>query len=277
MQAQNVLATLAALSAPRMASYRAFFGPVSDNELYGLYCWNEAVSLAFLPLINSVEISLRNAFHRELSRRFGSQSGTPSSDWYNAIALTGKSLEKVRGVTHIARGSGANRRHVPRQPAPSPDDVVARQTFGFWKHMMDVGSQNNGQPVPWASIIPDLVPHHPQRQPAYWSQRRQGTLFSRIDLVGDTRNRIAHLEPVWKMGPLMEEARAGQNYVPRQVQPAPATAAEAIARLLLIRNRAFELLYWLSDARADDYKNSDYNKNLLGLLTQSSLIKFRNP
>ena len=256
MQPLDINRTLAAISQPRLGSYRAFFAPADDLELYGLYCWNEALSSCLTSLINNLEITMRNAFHRELSYRYGGAAGTTSSDWYNTIGLAGRSLSNVQKITHeYVRG-----RHVPRTPIPNPDDVVSKLTFGFWKHLLDIRHDGQGLVVNWGDILTDILPNHRDGSPAYWArQRRQDELFARMDLVGDLRNRIAHLEPLWKAGPLLQEGRPRRGFHPQVVQPAPTTPVQAIARLRLVHNRALELLYWISSHRADDYlKSSAY-------------------
>ena len=121
--------TITALSGPRLASYRAFFSPVDDLELYGLYCWNEAAASCLTALVSNFEVTMRNAFHRELSRRYGVATGAVSSDWYAVLPLTGRSLENVRDITHQYTSRG----RVPRNPQPSPDDIVSNLTFGGFK------------------------------------------------------------------------------------------------------------------------------------------------
>ena len=268
MQAQNIPQTILELSAPRLATYRSFYAPANDSELYGLYCWNENIASLFRFLINSVEIAMRNGFHRELSLRYGATAGTASSDWYNELALTGKTLDNIQWVTHAWR---RGRPTAPLVPAPSPDTVVAKQTFGFWKNLFDVQTTLGGANVPWGSIMPTLLPNHRQRQPGYWSLTRRGEIWARIDLVGNLRNRIAHLEPIWKSGPLYEEARAARGYSPLVIDAPPATPADALARLRLTRDRSLELLSWFSAARADDFLRSEAHHRLNFLLSEAGL------
>lgn len=272
MQPSNIAATIEALSGPRLSSYRTFFNPANDLELYGIYCWNDAISASLTALLNNLEVTMRNAFHRELSARYGSAAGTASSDWYNDLRLVPRSLEKVRAITHRRRAG----RQVPLYPSPSPDDVVSKLTFGFWKHLLDAAHDHRGNRVDWGAILTALLPNHANSNPAYWAkQRRQDVLFARIDLVGDMRNRIAHLEPVWKAGPLLQEGRARPTFTPAAVLHAPATPQEAIDRLKLVHNRAYELLYWLSSARADDHRQSAAHGRFRHLASKDGLDGFK--
>ena len=53
------------ISAPRLNTYRAFFTPANDVELLGCYLWSKEVASAFFPLLQVLEITLRNAIHKE--------------------------------------------------------------------------------------------------------------------------------------------------------------------------------------------------------------------
>lgn len=66
MQVQDYQYLKQDLSLPRLSSYQHFFKPESPIELYGHYCWNEAISAAFFRLIGIVEITLRNKLHSAL-------------------------------------------------------------------------------------------------------------------------------------------------------------------------------------------------------------------
>jgi hypothetical protein len=196
LQPQNFPGTFDAISAPRLASYRTFFNPGSDAELYGAYCWNDAVAGAMFRLIAMVEVTIRNSFHRELSRHFKATSthGTPiSNDWYDRMQLSSKGRDSVRSITHRRTKAGP----IARVPVPSPDDVVSRLTYGFWRHLLDVTTDVHGAPIPWGRILTGILPNYPNSQVSYWrKQRHQDKFFARCDLIGDMRNRIAHLEPV---------------------------------------------------------------------------------
>lgn len=273
MQPLNLTESIAALSGPRLGSYKAFFAPADDKELYGLYCWNEALAACLATLIRTIEVTMRNAFHRELSLRYGAAAGSVSSDWYNVLDLQRVSREKVQEITH-RRGRGGLLS--PRVPSPSPDDVVSKLTFGFWKHLPDVSQDIHGNSVDWGAILTALLPNHRKGSAPYWAkQRRQDELFARIDLVGDARNRIAHLEPLWKAGPLLEERRPRPNHPLQVVRPAPATAAEAIDRIKLVHNRAYELLFWLSSHRASDYWRSPASAQFRHLASQDGFDSYR--
>lgn len=267
MQPNNFIESFEAISVPRLNSYRSFFSPKTDAELYGLYSWNEAISGSFFRLISSLEICLRNSFHRSLSNHFSAVTtlgGINSNDWYNHIGLKGKAADSVKKITHFKNNAHA---WVPKNPPPSPDDVVSRLTLGFWRHLLDLKKDAAGQNIDWGSILTQAFPNYPNSGPIFWKkQSHQDRLFARMEFVADFRNRIAHFEPIWKLKELMEEKRQRPGVIISVAQPAPKTPADALNRLRLNHNRTVELLHWLSSHRATDYTMS-YTRNRLIWLT----------
>lgn len=243
------------------------FQQFDDHELYGAYCWNEALSSAFFRLISTVEVLLRNRIHSTLSLHASGNSHA-SFDWYNHIALPSKSSDKVRHVTHYYRRR--SRTWHPRTPALSPNDVVSKMTFGFWPKLLDVHN------VPWADYLPSMLPGHRHRQVAQWSSlRSQDAFYMRLDVINKLRNRIAHFEPIWKQKELLEERRARRGLPPPTViEQRPSTPSECIQRLDLLKKRTLELLYWLSPERHDDFKGSYVSSHLDWLCTESALKSY---
>lgn len=197
----DVPALIAAISAPRLGSYRKFFQPETDEELLGVYRWHEDLCAAFSRNLKWVEVVLRNRFHHALSQRYGTGAVGQSRDWYHHLVLSPHSRDSVRKITHSQTGQR-------RQTAPAPDDVLAKQTLGFWPTLLDVEKDAHGARIAWGDILIDVLPGHRQNSAAYWrAQAHRDALFARLDLCKYLRNRIAHHEPIWKQGALYEESR----------------------------------------------------------------------
>lgn len=262
-----------ALSYPRLNSYRRFFGAASDAEALGLHQWNEELSAALFRAISLVEIVLRNQFHKALSSRYGVSGSTSSRDWYEHIGLQRLSRSKIEAITH-------DRKHgtlVPKIPTPTPDDVVSKLTFGFWPHILDVSHDAIGNALPWEDVLLDILPGHRQRTSTYWKvQRHQDEFFARLDLCNELRNRIAHHEPIWKLGPLLQERRARKTAPPPSVvAPAPTTPADAVARLLLLFDRLVALLQWLSPIVAQSFVGSSVEVRCRTLISMTAIAHYQ--
>lgn len=273
MNAAGNLARVQALSHARLSNYRRFFDATDDAQVLSLYEWNDDLSTCLFLIIKQVEVVLRNQFHRALSLRYGVVGGHGSKDWYAHVYLSPLSREKIRDITHRRQGN----QWVPNIPAPSPDDVVSGLTFGFWPRLLDLRKDALNQSIDWGSILLDVLPGHRQRQRSHWAKRKhQDGIFSRLALCNELRNRIAHHEPIWKQGPLMEEGRPRQGR-PLTIQaPAPSTPDGALARLRLLYGRVTELLGWLSPDVARQHTASDLHLRCLSLMEPETLKAYQH-
>lgn len=272
MQPSNIQQTHIDISVARFTSYRNMFNSANDYELYGIYCWNEALSSTLYHLISITEVVMRNRFHAVLSSHLlcpQSVGRRDSNDWYNHIVLPIKSAVKIQEVTHTKHRR--TRQLILKTPAPSANDVVSRMTFGFWPKLFDVT-------LPWDQLIPLIVPGHRHLNQSHWSVlRNRDALYCRMDLVNKIRNRIAHFEPIWKQGDLQEERlpRKGSP-APQVIQLAPTTPAQVIARLQLIHNHTTELLKWLSPNRYNDYMSGYVSSHFDWLCTIEGLTAYKS-
>ncbi|WP_028218282.1 Abi family protein [Paraburkholderia oxyphila] len=267
------LARVQALSHARLSNYRSFFGAADDAQALALYQWNDDLSAVLFRTISLVEVVLRNQFHRAMSLRYGTVGTHGSKDWYAHVALGAHSRSRITGITHYRQGQHM----LPRCPAPSPDDVVSSLTFGFWPHLLNLQADCHNHAVDWGPILVDVLPGHRQRQATYWTKlRHRDALFARLDLCNELRNRIAHHEPIWKLGPLMREGRPRKGVPLRIEATAPSTPTSALARLRLLYDRVTELLCWLSPAVAAQHDASDMHLRCLNLLQPETLRVYQH-
>jgi len=269
---QDIGAALDDLSEPRLLSYRIFFNNPSDPELYGIYCWNDAISMRLMRLVGDIEIILRNRFHRELSRfafvRGVSSGDKDANDWYRFVIAPGTKAAKL--IQKRTTGGSL----VSTTPC---HHVVAQMTYGFWPNLLRIQKTPAHVMIPWNTMIPSMFPDHTKNGNTYWaSQHEQDKLFMRLDLIGDLRNRVAHFEPVWKFRELKSEWIPRSNYPVVVVASAPVSPEQAIARLRLVYSRTTQLLSWMSKRRAEDYMESENHLNLDWLLSKEGFDHFRN-
>lgn len=262
------------ISTARLSNYNTFFSPISNEELYGLYCWNDAISSRYMRLIGILEIILRNRFHTALSNYAWNSvvsNGTiDSNDWYMQLyqPFTGGTTQSDRSLKKKIEN--------PAAPA-TPNKVIAGLTYGFWPHLLDRTHNNLGNPVPWDTLIPAIVPNHHQRAPTHWAVLdHQDGLYARIQLVGDLRNRVAHFEPLWKFGNELSETRDRPGIPRTVISPAPQNIPQCLQRLQKSYQKTTQLLHWLSKSRAKDYSESENHQSLRWLMTEDGLKHFRN-
>jgi len=187
-------AVLLTLSHARLAPYQQYFGCKNDTELLGVYLWGQALAGAMQPCLGMYEVALRNAVHRAASR-FASKGVSESFSWYDytenwALPTKGKTREKITEVLYSTSGNTPLR----RSPQPNPDAVVASLSFGFWPGFLE-GLTMRERP----KIFTDTFSGHPNSKLKYWADARHVVdLVKTLKKVQDTRNAVAHLEPIWK-------------------------------------------------------------------------------
>lgn len=189
----NVARIVATLGQPRLTPYREFFQCTTDEQLLGVYFWGQAVSSAFQPTLGMYEVVLRNAIHKAASS-CSSRGISTSHPWYDKsrhdalVRGAGKTWNKVEEV--LTSGTPPLRHH----PQPSPDQVVASLSFGFWPIFLD-GLAKRDQ----ARILTEAFSKHPHSTPRHWSvQRNVDQLIEMLKGIQALRNAVSHYEPIWK-------------------------------------------------------------------------------
>lgn len=227
------------LSQPRVHAYATLFRPANDTELLGAYLWGQAISAGLQPFITLFEVTFRNAIHTSLSLQASSYKAA-SYPWYDmtqpgALQLTGPTLDQVNDLL-FARPHFGGARLVP---APSPDTVVSRLSFGVWPDIL-------AQQVPKAQLprtFEDIFRQHPNSSRKHWSipQNRHKVILL-CKSMQRLRNRVSHAEPVWK--PAWLQNVQGRHW------------SHAVQGLQVFHRDLVELLGWISYPSSEVYRQS---------------------
>lgn len=137
------------------------------------YLYNILLSEALTPVLAVVEIALRNAVHRELTRHYS------RDDWWNEWRTSPRFRSQVADISVVSARLGAR-----RQPR-SPDKIVAELTFGFWATLFNAEFQDEL----W-SVLRKAFPHCPK------AKRKRATISSVVNRMRTLRNRVFHHEPI---------------------------------------------------------------------------------
>ena len=154
-----------------------------------LYTRNTQLSAAFYGPLQGLEIALRNALHRQLTRLYGAA-------WYNnpAAGFDLGGLERIATAkTEIERAG----------QSATPSRLVAALSFGFWVSLVGAGgridptgSRATYEMTLWRPALRGAFPHH---RPLTRKQVHQP-----LNALRKLRNRIAHHEPIFAR-PLLED------------------------------------------------------------------------
>ena len=158
------------ISSPRLNTYRSFFNPVDDVELFGCYLWSKEVAAAFFPLLQVLEITLRNAIHKEARQALGSY-------WFDNVAIRpthnlsrSQASAQQRRVSQHARSIQSARDSIRRDlglrhsAQIQEDRIIAKVTFGFWTNLFNSTFDiNRNFQASWPNLLRPVFPNAPRR------------------------------------------------------------------------------------------------------------------
>lgn len=177
-ETQNNLLNL--VSEPRLTHYEQYLGCKTPAEKLCAYFAYQELSGYFLPMIQLIEISMRNAIDSELINLFG-------SDWFLTVPQSETSKQLVINA----------RSKLPKNA--DRNDVVSRLTLGFWIYMLDAEYRNTAsKSYIWTPDIRDKV--FPNACTVFNQKNKMSVkaIFEDMQKVLDLRNRLFHHEPIWK-------------------------------------------------------------------------------
>jgi hypothetical protein len=155
-----------ALSPERLAGYIKI-AQGDKRQAIRLYERNTSLSEALYGVIQGLEIALRNALDRALTKDFG------RPDWYDHIGLEQKELESIQKAKANITTWGKT---------ITPSRIIAELTLGFW---VQLTARKYEKPL-WVKYLHRVFPLKLNRK----------VLFQRLDSIKNLRNRIAHHEPI---------------------------------------------------------------------------------
>ena len=161
------------ISSERLGPYLRESGFNLERAL-ALYAWNMRLGSAFLPLLSSAEIGLRNLISRRLVATFG-------PTWWADPGFLAVAGSKGKGIVKRAENTLSRNGH-----AATSGRMTAELSFGFWENML--------LPKYLAALWTPLHPHFPDLPASV-----DLTIFGeRASKVCGLRNRIFHHEQIFQ-------------------------------------------------------------------------------
>lgn len=158
-----------AISSERLSTYLAATSNNKENAIK-LYLWNTELSAAFYLPLQGLEVTLRNALHRELACKY------ETDKWYELVKL---------GSVQTAQIDKANKTVEKLHGKVSPPHMVAELSFGFWISLLN----RKYHPTLWAKTLYKAFPN---------TKPNRAKIVERLDHLRIFRNRIAHHESIFK-------------------------------------------------------------------------------
>lgn len=160
------------ISRERLAPYRRSEDE-DEIDAFARYYWNTALSEALYPVLQCLEISLRNSIHRAAVQAFDKDS------WFDPEV---KILQDRESKKVAEAKENSKRGNKPIEPGR----IVAELNFGFWTSLLN----SRYEQVLWPKITRTTFPHVPRRF------RNRKALLKRLNSIRYLRNRVFHYEPI---------------------------------------------------------------------------------
>jgi len=182
MQADLAQQLFTALSHDRLAAYQGRVTKDGNLNLFSHYAWNMALSESLYPILQALEIALRNAIYDAAKEYF------EQDEWFDEPEIihyhyNKKTIIKARKI-------------LQRQNKPlEPGRIIAELNFGFWTSLLD----SRYEQVLWPQIIKTTFPCMPKRI------RTRKHLSQRFNKIRNLRNRVFHHEPIWYWQDLQQQ------------------------------------------------------------------------
>ncbi len=177
-------------SNPRLGRYLSELNQ-DQGQAAAAYAHNLRLTEALFPLLNVLEIALRNRIHHQLQKAYGQANwwdcwtGDTNFTWQNKEIHNAKAKLKKR------------------KESQSPDKILAELTFGFWCSLFNTGLQ--------ALLWKDLrlvFAHCPK------NIRQRNTISPKLNQMRDLRNRAFHHEPLlWLTPALFDQYTEGLTII----------------------------------------------------------------
>lgn len=174
-----------AISEERLSNY----GQSNDSDeldKVSRYVWNMSLCESLYPMLQGLEVALRNSVHSALSLHLGSDS------WFdlqsNPILFD---AEKKRVDEAKRRLSKARKPH-------DPGKIVAELNFGFWNSLFDKRYESSSNPL-WPLLISSCFPNAPR------AVLNRKSVLRRLEEIRKLRNRVFHHEPIWHWSDLEQK------------------------------------------------------------------------
>ena len=162
---------LGAISEPRFGRYLAQAGGSDVPSSLACYLWNTLLSESLYPVLQGVEVTLRNSIHKAAAEKFG------SAGWQDSVLV-----DPEKRLLKEAREKLQNQRK-----DPGLDNLMSELNFGSWVGLF----HHRYEGILWPQMLRAVFPYMPRRL------RTRQRIFQRLQRTRQLRNRVFHYEPIW--------------------------------------------------------------------------------
>lgn len=194
------------LSSPRFATYQLpVLGGTSPEQCLGIYLWNKQLASAFLPALQIVEISLRNAIYQswinyeeeKIERNFAQHVWISKKTQLDKLWFINAFTYQNNRIAWNNIQTAKNQLDYENKPLTA-ENYISKLTLGFWVSLVrkDFDVQQNSYLTLWPTLRSRVFPNAVNAQTgAVLSINSIGNELQEINKI---RNRLSHHEPLWR-------------------------------------------------------------------------------
>ncbi|WP_218015318.1 Abi family protein [Acinetobacter sp. NEB 394] len=256
-----------AISSPRLNTYKTSFNCNFDNDALKYYYWNQAISAEIYVLLHNIEICLRNRIHTALSLNISELNNDTLSDNYKWYEFFDFNVPDKDDPTKMVLGetgkvvASAKRKLSQKRMRKTPQNVISNIDFGAWRHIFQISHCKNGEVIEWDKINPKIFVHYGDIR----NREKRKVVMDRLREIGLLRNRVAHLEPVWKF----KERKIGNRVIAE-----PSSPTQIFSNLNQEIAATVRFLGWLCTDTYSFYIKTKSYKNLQKLIQHQTIQDF---
>jgi len=257
------------ISSARLSSYKKIINSDNDAELLGAYSWNMAVVGAFYPLIQIVEVALRNAINNAGKEHITEVEG---KHWIESIKCTSiinesgdnanaeqvlkfkqkiKNAKKEAKKTLVAKGD--------TDKSPTLDQIISQTDLATWEYLFDKhfyeGNNDINENFLWPKNLLKVFKKLPRTNEKNPSFHQRDIIRRRIEEIRLFRNRLSHNEPVWRTN------SAGSKEA-------------VVTQLYEMVENIMDLLFWISPTFSNYVKDIGVYTRITQLLHLAELNRY---
>ena len=216
-QNANYASILPLITTPRLNHFITTFRPVKNCEIYGVYIWSQHAASSIYPLLQNLEITLRNSIDREATLRFGQKwwdnpalhcrGRKQSTMFYKKITAAIDKLNQDWEQEERQKGN----RNPGNPPVWSHDQIIAATDFSAWHFILKDDfaaptgrNSGNHQNFLWPQSFGRCFKNYATFSRSSGDARQK--LQNRLIELRKYRNRLFHHQPIWVKAPNVTDA-----------------------------------------------------------------------
>ena len=149
------------------------------------YIWNIELSETLYPILQVLEVALRNGTHAAASTAYGTEF------WFDQPGVL--LYHQAQEVADVKAKLIADHKQA------TAGRIVAQLMFGFWTRLLNRPYEASFWHANNLAILLAAFPSAPRRY------RNRLDIWHRVNAIRDLRNRVFHYEPIWDRPTLTQE------------------------------------------------------------------------